>query len=492
MKTLFLLLVISVLFTSCKNEARYPAFDYTPFSKASIELKVLGRPKDTLYAEARTSMNIPRDASFSQLLEISDTGTYYLRFQLDRPALSMISINDSSFNVVALPNDTVSITISFLNELLSVSFSGSEREINEYLAAKYRHLGYFDLRVPLNNMLSPGIEYADILSKTDSLVAVETDFLNNYLSAQDLPEWFVQFERAQGLYTGAGFKQFMPRYNEQFDLFKDTLPLDYYEFLTSVPVNNQDAILSERYFWFLDDYFKRDLLHAEYEALSGYSRVSKIVSFIHRNAEGALTGRVKDIYNEYQFALVCQFTSDSITVDSLAQEFNVRDLNRFRQAIASKSKGENPFQNLQAGDVVRDFAVVDKNDSLISLRDFKNKVVYINFWATWCGPCLKNIPTLNEMIDEYSTNADIVFLNICLYSQKENWVRIIRREDLRGINLFPEGRWGEILSAEFSVKSIPTYVLLGKENKLFENHTDKPPIVKARIEELLKLEKGMQ
>lgn len=64
--------------------------------------------------------------------------------------------------------------------------------------------------------------------------------------------------------------------------------MHYYEFLTSTPLNNQEAILAERYFWFLDDYFTPDLAYAEYEALSGYSRINKLVGFIHKNAEGTL------------------------------------------------------------------------------------------------------------------------------------------------------------------------------------------------------------
>lgn len=484
MKVGSLSFAVLLLLAACQSQRQDAG--YALFSLAYIEVKVPEVPTDTIYAEARVTMNIPRKASRSKLLEISDKGTYLLPLEIDRPVVSTLVINDTSLNVLVVPNDTVSIDLLFHGKKLVADFSGTHEEINEYLEAKQRAMGYSDLRFPLNDILQPGTKYLDVLAQTDSLVANEIRFLENYSSNRHLPDWFVQLETAGIIYTGAGFKQFVPYYNTQFELFEDTLPSNYYDFLRSVPINNEHAILSERYLWFLDDFFIDDEATQKFGVLSGYSRISKFVNYRHRRANKELTGNVKQIYNQYLFGLVCQYATDSLMLDSLAQVFEIEDVDAFEGQMGTQGKPRDGFKNLQAGDEVLNFTLVDANDSLVSLEAFRDKVVYINFWATWCGPCIKNFPALNQLILDYETRDDIVFLNVCLHSSKDTWLKMIRKEGVRGINLFPEGNWTELLTNEFRIRSFPTYVLLDKQNKLFKNHTDKAPLVRTKIDQLLK------
>lgn len=134
-----------------------------------------------------------------------------------------------------------------------------------------------------------------------------------------------------------------------------------------------------------------------------------------------------------------------------------------------------------------EFFAGDERDSIVSIRDFSNKVIYVNFWATWCGPCIKNVPELNKVIDQYAADNRIVFVNVCLGSEKDQWKRSMDKTGIKGINLFAEKNWTAKLMAEFSMQGFPTYVLLDKDNRLYENHTDKAPMVSKKIVKLLEL-----
>lgn len=59
-----------------------------------------------------------------------------------------------------------------------------------------------------------------------------------------------------------------------------------------------------------------------------------------------------------------------------------------------------------------DFTAMDKDGKTVKLSDFKGKKVYINMWASWCGPCMREIPELEKTYQKLKDNKDIVFLSI--------------------------------------------------------------------------------
>ena len=59
-----------------------------------------------------------------------------------------------------------------------------------------------------------------------------------------------------------------------------------------------------------------------------------------------------------------------------------------------------------------DFTAMDQDGKTVKLSDFKGKKVYINMWASWCGPCMREIPELEKVYQKYKDNKDIVFLSM--------------------------------------------------------------------------------
>lgn len=59
-----------------------------------------------------------------------------------------------------------------------------------------------------------------------------------------------------------------------------------------------------------------------------------------------------------------------------------------------------------------DFTAMDKDGKTVKLSDFKGKKVYINMWASWCGPCMREIPELEKVYQKYKNNKDFVFLSM--------------------------------------------------------------------------------
>ena len=339
--------------------------------------------------------------------------------------------------------------------------------------------------MPLNVPLTSSASYQLIQETTDSIVDNELNFLQDYLSEKKLPEWFVNHEKAEIEYAGSGFKTTIPKLNQDFNWFQDQVPDEYFSFLQNVPINNPTAITSWRYLLFLDSYFMRDLPTSKFKSLAGFDKFSKIQNHILPQSKAQLSGQVKKVYHAYMFSSIIKYLSGSERIDSMAKVYEVEDYGALLEVAGTKSQGRPSTFDLVSGDSIPNFYTVDIRDSLVSLRDYQDKMLYVNFWATWCGPCIKNIPELNSMIASYDDRDDILFLNICLESDKDKWLTSIERYNLQGTNLLAEGRWNEKLRAIFNIEGIPTYALIAKGNILYENHTDKAPAVKRMIDILL-------
>jgi len=100
---------------------------------------------------------------------------------------------------------------------------------------------------------------------------------------------------------------------------------------------------------------------------------------------------------------------------------------------------------------------------------YKDKVIYIDFWAPWCAPCLKEFEFSKELQKQYE-GQDIVFLFLGIQCSKDSWKTTIANKQLKGEHILLTNDQFNILSGEFSFSSIPHYILVGKRgNVIFKN-----------------------
>jgi thiol-disulfide isomerase/thioredoxin len=107
------------------------------------------------------------------------------------------------------------------------------------------------------------------------------------------------------------------------------------------------------------------------------------------------------------------------------------------------------------------------------MKPYKGKVVYIDFWAPWCGPCMGEMPYSKELQQELA-GKDVVFLYIGISCTKQSWENTIKDKGIEGEHYFANDNDGKLLSEKFNISGIPHYVLVDKTGKVADDHTLRP------------------
>ena len=127
---------------------------------------------------------------------------------------------------------------------------------------------------------------------------------------------------------------------------------------------------------------------------------------------------------------------------------------------------------LKRGDPSPKFSYPNTKGEIVSLDDLKGKYVYVDVWATWCGPCKTQIPFLKELHKEYNDkNITIVSLSIDKPNQKNKWLRMVEDENLTGIQLLADN---DDFAMAYNISGIPRFILIDPEGNIVDSNAPRP------------------
>jgi thiol-disulfide isomerase/thioredoxin len=104
---------------------------------------------------------------------------------------------------------------------------------------------------------------------------------------------------------------------------------------------------------------------------------------------------------------------------------------------------------------------------------FAGKVVYVDLWATWCRPCIQEIPYAKQLQSKFE-NKDVVFLTICCNSKLQDWKNIIVEYQLYGEHHLFNNEQCNFLKEAFLLTSYPSYLIFDKKGKLIDAKAPRP------------------
>jgi len=185
----------------------------------------------------------------------------------------------------------------------------------------------------------------------------------------------------------------------------------------------------------IKDLVLHDLFLSKIESIVAYKKILPIKDSLTRYAE--------------------DFTNKSI-VDSLQHRL------RQKQSTLVKTKPGHPAPS---------FSLQSAEGKTYKLEDFRGKVVYIDLWASWCGPCREESPFLQKIYDRYKDNKEIAFISISIKDRKADWIRAIKEDKPAWLQLIDNN---DTVYNRYNAITIPRFIIIDKEGNIVNNDAPRP------------------
>lgn len=404
-------------------------------------------------------------------------GNFTMTFQWDQPYPATFYHGDEITEMYLTPGDQLRLTLDTKHFDETVVYAGKGALINNYMAQKVLH-----------NPSMSGMEFKmsemEFAHRIDSNHIVELSFLANYFSnekmSDDVVNAFLTYEENNLQYSWAETKMSYPVFYQYLNKLDQPPALSsaYYDFLNELVIYNPDAIRTMAYTDFLSAFVSREI-KVSWEADTTQKYLHVKGKFIDTKLDGAIK---EFILAEWAYNALTDngdLVKGKELTAKISSEFpDSKFIPMLQSTIASTA-------SLQAGNAAPDFSLPDMDGKMVSLSDFIGKVVYLDIWASWCGPCRTEIPYAKKLEEEFKESG-VVFLGVSIDEDEKAWKKIIKDKGIPGIQLISKGSFDSDIAQLYNVTGIPHYIIIGADGKIVDSNAQRPSGgVKMDLEQLL-------
>ena len=157
-------------------------------------------------------------------------------------------------------------------------------------------------------------------------------------------------------------------------------------------------------------------------------------------------------------------------------DFILRTLDKVREKNPGSPLADNYLAQLHekeakrraadVGNPAPDFEFPTVKGKPFRLSSLKGKVVIIDFWASWCGPCRAETPKLKKIYEKYKKNKQVEFVSVSIDAKKEDWLKAVAEEQMEWIQVLAPNSGREVLD-KYQFNGIPHIIAIGKDGNIF-------------------------
>lgn len=387
------------------------------------------------------------DGSFSESFPIDYSGTYTLGTKNNRIALYLAK------------GTKLAINADDKNFTTTLAFSGNGSVENQYIAKKNeivnKALG--DPQAFYSQDENTFLTKNSELKKTVLELYNKTKFNDAAFKTSELKN-INYFEQL----LNANYAPYHAHYTKKED-FKVSAGFPLFDEKTNLD-NEEDFLFSNPYKQIVAAKFRGKIMEqlgedADYTSKVALPEIKKIKSPSIKNSllqnlgyeVGAGNPDAENLYKELMALSTNQKFKDELTTK----------FNKIKTLTVGKPSPKFNYENHKGGKT--------------SLDQLAGKYVYIDVWATWCGPCRKEIPFLQEVEKQYhGKNIEFVSLSIDAKKDHEKWKNLVNEKSLGGIQLFADNDWNSQFVKDYAIEGIPRFILVDTKGNIVTADAPRP------------------
>lgn len=402
--------------------------------------------------------------------KLNAKGEFSLSFNIEKPTEVKLTIGEEHTILFVDQQHKITLTLDAKKFDESLKYKGSNEKWNQFVANQmYKENWNF----PTSYFKAKESLFLDSLNlfykeKQANLKEIQSDRLKEYLN-----ETF-EFETISNKLKYASYHKYFNKLDK-----KPELSATYYDFVNQIDVNKEPTLAkSER------TNMVSDLLGFWTSSLYEKDTTKDYDSLQMTLIDSRLKGDLKD----------AALSKEIFNV--LAYEFNIEKATKLEERFANDLKNEGFKKEIQElkmkvkkyakGAIAPAFSFPDINGKMVSLSDFKGKIVYLDVWASWCGPCRREIPAAKEL-EKQMHGKDVVFLCVSVDGDEAAWKKIVKEKELTGVHIHSKGDFNSEMTKLYDIRSIPTYIIIDRNGKIWKMGAERPSgKAKEELEEALK------
>jgi peroxiredoxin len=144
----------------------------------------------------------------------------------------------------------------------------------------------------------------------------------------------------------------------------------------------------------------------------------------------------------------------------------------------------NLFSQMGPGQTAADLSLPDLNGKMVTLSELRGKVILIDFWASWCGPCRHNNPRLLKLYNKYHSKGLEIY-GISLDEDMSDWKKAVHHDRLLWIQVIDDKGWEAPSASAYGVDMIPSSFLVDKQGVIRIVNAEGPEL-ESSVRDLLK------
>ncbi|MEM6964610.1 MAG: redoxin domain-containing protein [Bacteroidota bacterium] len=435
-------------------QANYVDIDPRPADRKTKMTAVSGRIDQpsaenlslTLYSDPITLEEITHE------LGSSSDRTFELTLNLAQPAIGFLSYGKDKVEVYLEPGDILQVKFSGNDFLNSLQFIGRGAAHNNFLKAYQLEFRASDKDARKKAATLQQDNYKKLL---DEIKSEKINFLNSSPYLFQFSDAFRSYAQANIVYW-RGY--LLLNYPWEYGLSNDLdgpapMPITYYDFMTGIPTSADRALPNIFYTYYLDQFFEYQEEHPDNEGIATTALIDKY-----------LDGEPAAFFKAKKLAIACKrgkARKEGENIKAFIESNPYEVYNDVLRLVYNEARG------LQIGMSAPDFELADINGNEVQLSALKGKVVYLDFWATWCSPCIHQMKN-SKIWKSNLADEDVVFVYVSLDKNRAAWEEFLEIHKFKGTHVIATG--GDVYKSQiaklYKVKKLPTYYLIDKQGKI--------------------------